>query len=70
MKRIKQINNMIIKLDNAPDMVYFGNVQKNPLYGSYSVYAPDGRCLEDRLTLEQAEELCNVTTDFIKNGKE
>lgn len=49
-KRIKQINNLVI---------YF-----TPMY-KYAVWSLDGRCLEDRLTLEQAEEFCRETTDFV-----
>lgn len=32
----------------------------------YSVWTPDKRCLEDRLTLEQAEEYCMDTKDFLR----
>ena len=49
-KRIKQINNLII---------YFTSMYK------YAVWSPYGICLEDRLTLEQAEEFCRKTTDFV-----
>ena len=49
-KRIKQINNLII---------YFTSLYK------YAVWSPYGICLEDRLTLEQAEEFCRKTTDFV-----
>ena len=31
----------------------------------YSVWTPDGRCWEDRMTLEQAEEFCRNTKDFV-----
>ena len=50
-KKIKQVNNLVIKHDE--------------LY-NYSVWTPDGKCWEDRLTLEQAEEFCKQTKDFIK----
>lgn len=50
-KRIKQINNWIIRYTE----IY-----------QYSVWGPDGRCYEDRLTFEQAEEFCKENTDFIK----
>ena len=51
-KRVKQINNLIIMYSEA--------------YG-YSVWTPDKRCWEDRLTLEEAEEFCRNTRDFVKN---
>ena len=49
-KRVKQINNLIIRYTEA--------------YG-YAVWTPNGICLEDRLTLKQAEEFCRETTDFL-----
>ena len=49
-KKIKQINNLSI---------YY-----TEMYG-YSVWSPYGVCLEDRLTLEQAEEFCRETKDFV-----
>lgn len=48
-KRIKQINNLIIR--------YTEHYQ-------YAVWSPDGRCLDDRMTLEEAEEYCRNTKDF------
>ena len=55
-KKIKQINNLQIRYAEAYQ---------------YAVWSPDGRCLEDRLTLEEAEEYCKETKDFISNkGKE
>lgn len=51
MKRIRQINNLTIRYSD----VY-----------QYSVWTPNKRCLEDRLTLEQAEEYCTDTKDFLK----
>lgn len=65
MKKIKQINNLVIKLDDAPSMDYFGNKQKNPLYNTYSVWHGDV-CLEDRLTLEQATSYAKETKDFVE----
>ena len=50
-KKIKQINNWIIRYAE--------------LY-QYSVWSPDGKCMEDRLTLEQAEEFCRENTDFVR----
>lgn len=50
-KKIKQINNLTIR--------YTETYQ-------YAVWTPDGRCWEDRLTLEQAEDFCRNTKDFIK----
>lgn len=65
MKRIRQINNLIIKLDNVPNMNYFGTEQKNPLYNTYSVW--HGKiCLEDRMTLEKAINFATGTKDFVK----
>ena len=49
-KKIKQINNLTIR--------YTEEYQ-------YSVWTPDGRCWEDRMTLEQAEEFCRNTKDFV-----
>lgn len=48
-KRIKQINNLIIRYNECHQ---------------HSVWHNDV-CLEDRLTLEQAEEFCKNTKDFI-----
>ena len=31
----------------------------------YSVWTPDGRCWEDRMTLPVAEEFCRNTKDFV-----
>lgn len=50
MKKIKQINNLTIKHDDVCQ---------------YSVWTPDKRCWEDRMTLEQAEEFCKETKDFV-----
>ena len=33
-------------------------IRHTDMYG-YEVRSEDGKCLEDRLTLEQAEEYCN-----------
>ena len=49
-KKIKQINNLVIR--------YTEELQ-------YSVWTPDGRCWEDRLTLAQAEEFCRCNKDFV-----
>ena len=49
-KRIKQINNLVIT---------YTEVHK------YAVWTPDGRCWEDRMTLEQAEDFCRNTKDFV-----
>ena len=49
-KKIKQINNLIIR--------YTDEFQ-------YSVWTFFGKCLEDRLTLKQAEEFCRNTKDFV-----
>lgn len=51
-RRIKQINNWIIRYTE----IY-----------QYSVWSPDGRCYEDRLTLEQAEEFCRDNKDFVRS---
>ena len=52
-KRIKQINNLVIRYTD--------------MY-QYSVWTPDGRCWEDRMTLEQAEEFCRNTKDFVRRS--
>lgn len=53
-KRIKQINNWIIRFTEAYQ---------------YAVWTPDGKCMEDRLTLEQAEEFCRENTDFVRRSE-
>ena len=64
MRRIKQINNLVIKYDDALKMNYFGTMMKNPLFDKYSVW--HGRtCLEDRMTLEQAVEYATKTRDYV-----
>lgn len=69
MVKVKQINNLIIKLDDAKIIKYKAGVipcsYDNPRYGKYAVFTPDGRCWEDGLTLEQAEKYCRNTTDFL-----
>lgn len=65
MKKIKQINNFVIKQDTARQISYFGNIIDNPNYLKYSVFNLDGKCLEDRLTFEQAEDFCNTNKGFI-----
>lgn len=50
-KRIKQINNLVIR--------YTEDFQ-------YSVWTLDGRCWEDRSTLDQAEKFCRDTKDFVR----
>lgn len=52
-KRIKQINNLVIRYTE--------------LY-QYSVWVMGkyGECLEYGMTLEQAEEFCRNTKDFLK----
>lgn len=49
-KKIKQINNLIIRYKED---------------NGYSVWTPMGICWEDRLTLEQAENYCRETLDFV-----
>ncbi|MDD3140643.1 MAG: hypothetical protein PHX08_16975 [Lachnospiraceae bacterium] len=49
-KKIKQINNLSIH--------YTDEFQ-------YSVWTPYGQCWDDRLTLEQAEQFCRETNDFL-----
>lgn len=50
-KRIKQINNLVIRYTE---------------FYKYSVWTPDGRCWADRMTLEQAEDFCKDTKDFVR----
>ncbi len=49
-KKIKQINRLVIRYSEAHQ---------------YSVWTPDGKCWEDRLALEQAENFCRKNTDFV-----
>ena len=49
-KRIKQINNLVIRYTE----IY-----------QYAVWSPYDVCLEDRMTLQQAEEFCRNTKDFV-----
>lgn len=51
-QRVKQINNLIIRYTE----IY-----------QYSVWTYEVKCLEDRLTLNQAETFCRETKDFIKS---
>lgn len=68
-KRIKQINNLIIKQDTAESIQFFNHSStSNPNFGKYSVWTPNGKCWEDGLTLAQAEEFCKETTDYITRG--
>ena len=60
MKKVKQCNNMIIKLDNAELVDFFGITKHNPNYGKYSVWSKDGICFENGLSLEQAIEYCKA----------
>ena len=53
-KKIKQINNLVI---------YYTEMYH------YAVWTPDGRCLDDRMTLEQAENYCKEVTDFTAKRK-
>ena len=54
-KKIKQINNWTI---------YYTELQQ------YAVYNPAGICIEDRLTLQQAEEFCRQNLDYVtKRGQ-
>lgn len=65
MKKIKQINNFVIEQDTARQISYFGNIMDNPNRLKYSVFSLDGKCLESRLTLEQAEDFCNTNKGFM-----
>lgn len=53
-KKIKQINNLVI---------YYTEMYH------YAVWTPDGRCLDDRMTLKQAENFCKEVTDFVAKRK-
>jgi len=68
MKKVKQINNLIIKYEEIKsiDSTVIGGLKTeyNPPLKNYSVWH-NKTCLEDRLTLEQAEEFCRETKDFI-----
>ena len=59
-KLIEQINNLKIKKYTTSDPYYHGL----PDAKRYLVQAPDGRILEDRLTLSQARAWSQKTLDF------
>lgn len=52
-KKIKQINNLLI---------YYTEIYQ------YAVWTFDGKCLEDRLTLRQAEEFCKENKDYVRRS--
>lgn len=52
-KKIKQINNLIITYYRPHD---------------YMVCTFDGRILEDRMSLEEAEDFCRRTKDFLSKN--
>ncbi len=53
-RKIKQINNLIIRYTE--------------MY-QYAVWTIDGKCLEDRLTFEQAIEFCKDNKDYVRRSK-
>lgn len=55
MKNVMMINRLRIKYDKKADS----------LSEAYSVWTPDGKCWEDRLTLDQAVAYCQDTKDFV-----
>lgn len=55
MKNVMMINQLRIKYDKKADS----------LSEAYSVWTPDGKCWEDRLTLNQAVAYCQDTKDFV-----
>lgn len=55
MKNVIMINRLRIKYDKKADS----------LSEAYSVWTPDGKCWEDRLTLNQAVAYCQDTKDFV-----
>ena len=55
MKNVMMINRLRIKYDKKADS----------LSEAYSVWTPDGKCWEDRLTLNQAVAYCQDTKDFV-----
>lgn len=61
MKKVKQINNYIIKEKRKDEM---------PLgietYRKYVVFAPDGKCIEDNLTYQEAEKFCKNDYTYIR----
>lgn len=68
-KRINQINNLVIYQDTDEKINYFGTIIENPNFGKCSVWKKDGSaCLETRLSLEQAEDFCKNTKDFIQQN--
>ena len=55
MKNVMMFNRLRIKYDKKADS----------LSEAYSVWTPDGKCWEDRLTLNQAVAYCQDTKDFV-----
>jgi aromatic ring-opening dioxygenase LigB subunit len=60
MKKVKQINNLIIKEKRPDEIATFEKEEQR-----YCVFTPHGIYLEDNLTLEQAEDFCKNTKDFL-----
>lgn len=65
MKKIKQVNNWIIKEkrhDEVPSNL--------PLERCYAIFSPNGKIFqEDNLTWEEAIEFCQENKDYIGNIK-
>lgn len=70
MKKIKQINNLIIKYEVVEgfDATAIGGpkVTYTEPKEHYYVFSPKGVCWEDFDNLEDAEEFCRETKDFVR----
>lgn len=53
-RRIRQINNLTIRYTD---------------FYQYSVWTPDGRCWEDRMSYSKAIEFCKNTKDFVNKSR-
>src|SRR3990167_3174558 len=61
MKKILQINNWVIKEKNDDEIPLSISLTQR-----YCVFAPNGRFMEDNLTLQQAINFCNDNEDYVK----
>jgi hypothetical protein len=61
MKFFKKVNGWIIKEKKLDEVPHWIDDDKR-----YGVFSPDGRFLEDHLTIEQAIEWCNENNDYAK----
>lgn len=64
MKKVMVKNRLVIR-EKREDQV----PKELPLERRYVVFAPDGRCLEDNLTYDEAFSFCEETKDFVEKGE-